>query len=67
MPNSIKATRHTSPITQAELANRVQLSVDSVKRYENGKRQPRAGELKKIADVLGVTTDELLKDNSECD
>lgn len=41
--------------TQYSLAEAVGVSVDSIRRWENGKQEPRLGELKMLARVLGVS------------
>ena len=47
-------------MTQDSLAEQAMLSRISVARYESGKIEPGAKALDRIADALGVTTDELL-------
>jgi transcriptional regulator with XRE-family HTH domain len=39
-------------ITQKDLASVLNVSIDTVRRWEQGKRDPRAGELDKIAEAL---------------
>lgn len=41
--------------TQYSLAEAVGVSVDSIRRWENGKQEPRLGELKMLARALGVS------------
>lgn len=41
--------------TQYSLAEAVGVSVDSIRRWENGKQEPRLGELQMLARVLGVS------------
>jgi transcriptional regulator with XRE-family HTH domain len=45
--------------TQDELAERVQVHTVQVSRWETGKMRPSRKTLQKIAEVLGVTADEL--------
>ena len=54
-------------ITMADLASEIGVEPLTVYRWQNGTRSPHIQMLKKIADVLGVTTDELLADKSDCD
>ena len=46
-------------MTQAELANKAQLSVKTIRRAENGDTMPELFTLEHIADALGVTLGEL--------
>lgn len=56
---TIKELRTLRGITQAELAKQVGTSQQQIGLYEKDKRTPRADVLKKIADVLGVSTEKL--------
>lgn len=56
----IREYRASIKMTQADFANRLGISGASVSAYENGTRLPSYDVLVKIADTLGVTTDELL-------
>jgi len=58
--NWIKKIRETKNITQSDLAKRVNLSVLTISRYENHLREPRASDIQKLCEVLGVTEAELL-------
>ena len=57
---TIRVLRQRLKLTQKDLALRTGLSVLTISRYENGKREPRASDIKKLCEVLGVTEDELL-------
>ena len=48
--------------TQRELAEEIGITDVSVSRYIHGERVPKATMLVKIANALGVTTDQLLSD-----
>lgn len=61
---SIKKIRELRKMTQSELAERINISTVSLSRYENGVRNPRATELSKMAEVLGCSVDELLRDDA---
>jgi len=56
----IAALRRRCGISQAELARRLQCSASAVGMYEQGRREPGADLLVKLADQFGVTTDYLL-------
>ena len=47
-----------------ELAELINVSVDTVRRWESNKQFPRADELLNLASVLKITVDELLNDSS---
>ena len=56
----IAEIRGRQNLTQENLAELARLSRISIARYESGKIEPGANALNRIADALGVTTDELL-------
>lgn len=56
----IREYRTSIRMTQSDFANRLGITGASVSAYENGTRLPSYDVLVKIADTLGVTTDELL-------
>lgn len=58
--DKIKKYRTSIKMTQAEFAERLGVTGASVSAYENGTRQPSYYILVKIANILGVTTDNLL-------
>lgn len=58
--DKIKKYRMSIKMTQAEFADRLGITGASVSAYENGTRQPSYYTLVKIANILGVTTDNLL-------
>ena len=49
-------------ITHYRLSQITNIGHDSMSLYRNGKRQPQLANLKKIADALNVSIDELLKE-----
>lgn len=57
---AIKAARRARGFTQAELSERVGMAVEAYGRLERGNTLPRADTLAALAQVLAVTTDELL-------
>ena len=56
----IKALRTEKCLTQQELANKIEVSKNSVSLYETGKKYPSLVTLCKIATVFNVSTDYLL-------
>ena len=58
--NMIKELREAKGISQVELARLINVSMHSVWRWENGKVEPRACELQKLAKVFNCKVDELL-------
>ena len=56
----IAALRRERGLSQAELAERIQVSPSALGMYEQGRREPSADTLVALARTLGVTTDFLL-------
>ena len=56
----IKALRQELGLTQEELCERAEISVDAVNRIENGTRVPTIDTLEKIAVALGSSVSDLL-------
>lgn len=56
----IKHYRNSIKITQADFAQRLGVTGASVSAYENGTRLPSYEVLVRIANILGITTDDLL-------
>ena len=46
-------------MTQAEVASELQISLQAYKHYEAGRRVPSLEMASKIADIFGITLDEL--------
>lgn len=61
----IKRRRKQSGLSQGELAERVGINPTHLSRLEGGRYQPSVEVLKKLADVLEVSTDYLLSDEEE--
>ena len=56
----LAALRKDRGFTQVELAERLGVSQNAVSEYENGKSRLSATMLRKIADTIGVSSDEIL-------
>ena len=57
--------RKRAGIKQEDLAAEVDVSIDSIRRWEGGKQEPRLSELKRLANVLGVHINELVGEDTE--
>jgi transcriptional regulator with XRE-family HTH domain len=60
---ALKKHRILAGLTQAELADRAGVSRDTVVRLERLRQPPRPRTLKKLAEVLGVSTRDLASEN----
>ena len=61
---NLVALRKNAGFTQQDLADTVNVSIDSVRRWESGKQEPRLSDLKTLASALGVTIGDLVDENS---
>lgn len=57
--------RKRAGFKQEDFADEVGVSVDTVRRWEGEKQEPRLGELRLIAKVLGTSINEIAGDNTE--
>ena len=62
--NNIKKYRKMLKLSQEDLAKKSNLYRNSIYNYENNKRQPSIENLNKIATALGVTVNDLIKNNT---
>ena len=63
MGDRIREARKHKGLTQEQLAEALDLSVESVGHIERGTRQPSMEVFKKIIEVLNVSADYLLRDS----
>lgn len=61
----IAVLRRSAGWSQSELANRLGISPSAVGMYEQGRRQPSAEGLVRLAELFGVSTDYLLTGRAE--
>lgn len=59
--HKIKILRKTRGLTQQQLADKLEIQRATISNYEIGRRSPHLKELEKIASVLGVNIDDLIK------
>ena len=57
---NLKIARERKGISQKEMAEQIGVAKSTYSLYESGNREPNVQTIKKIADVLNVTADELL-------
>ena len=62
--NNIKKYRKMLKLSQEDLAKKSNLYRNSIYNYENNKRQPSIEALNKIAAALGVTVNDLIKNDT---
>lgn len=60
LPERLTALRHERGLTQAVLADRAELNVSQLRRYEAGTSEPSLAALRRLAIALSVTTDRLV-------
>ena len=61
---SIKAARLAAHISQEQLAEKIPISASAISHYEKDRHRPSVETLEKIAEVLGVSVEELEKGNA---
>ncbi len=64
MPNNIKYLREKANITQEELANRIGVGRIHMNKMENGKKRITMARALQIANVLGVTLNDIFLQSS---
>ena len=60
MPN-LQTLRRRRFLTQKELGEQIGVTYQTIQTWESGKAQPRLRHIPRLAEVLGVPTDELLE------
>ena len=66
-PDKVVKLRKKEGLSQKELAEKVDVSIDSVRRWEQGKRTPNIAVLNKLATALNTTTEFLTEEQTEID
>ena len=62
MQSTIRAARVAAGISQCELARLMGTTPGAVSQWESGRTKPGIGRLTRLASVLSVTVEELLKE-----
>ena len=61
----IRTLRQKAGLSQELMAKRIDIALATYKRWEYGKTEPRASEIAKLCEVLGVSEAELLRGPAE--
>lgn len=61
----VRKLRDAAGLTQAELAEKLDVSRPAIGTWESGKARPRLNKLKELADLFGVTVSELMGEETE--
>lgn len=59
MNNNVRKYRERKYLTQGELADKVGVTIQTIGNIENGRNKPLVKTMRKLADELGVSVDEL--------
>lgn len=65
--SKLKTLRKKAGFTQESLAEQINVSVLTIKRWESNKNSPRVNEIKKICEALNVSEEELLSGKKQND
>ncbi len=65
--DNLKALRARKGLSQAELARRLTVSQQTVAKWETNKSTPNPSTILKLAEIFGVSTDEILGNEIEKD
>ncbi len=63
----LRSLRKRDGLTQKQVSDRLGVSRVYIVQMEQGKKIPNAAMILKIADIFGVTTDQLMRDELELD
>jgi transcriptional regulator with XRE-family HTH domain len=57
---TLQKLRELAVLTQAELAEKVEVSATTISHWETGSKRPRASNIRKLAEALGVSPQDIL-------
>jgi transcriptional regulator with XRE-family HTH domain len=63
----LRSLRQRQGLTQKQVSEMLSVSRPYVAKMERGEKMPNAPMILKIADIFGVTTDQLMRDELELD
>lgn len=61
LPNNLKYLRRRNNYDQGDLAKKLQVKQAAISAYETGRNEPTIETLIKLADLFGVTIDDLIR------
>ncbi|MEM6999041.1 MAG: helix-turn-helix transcriptional regulator [Pseudomonadota bacterium] len=64
-PNRLSSLRKERKLTQQALADKVEVHLSQIRRYESGETQPTLDVIRKLAIALSVSADMLIFDKDE--
>ena len=67
LPEKIQLLRKKSGLSQEELAEKLEVSRQSVSKWEQGQALPEMSKMLQLSEIFGVSVDYLLKDTLEAD
>lgn len=56
---TIRELRESAGMTQLQLANRVGVTPSAVYNWETGRNEPKASQLRTVAEIFGVSMDDI--------
>lgn len=65
--NKVKVLRGKLDLSRKELAEDLNISYQTLSKYETNEREPNIDTLKKLADYFNVSIDELVNRNTDLD
>jgi transcriptional regulator with XRE-family HTH domain len=60
----LRQLRETADMTQEVLAKKLNVAKQTISQYENGKREPKTEVIMEMANIFGVSVDDLLGNTS---
>lgn len=63
LAEQLKASREKKGLSQTDVANRLNITRQSISKWENGKGYPDLDNLVLLSEVYEISIDELLKEN----
>lgn len=57
---TLRQLREQAVLTQAEVAEKIGVSVTTISHWETGSKRPRVGNIRKLAETLGITPQDVL-------
>ena len=65
--SNIKRLRKSRGISASEMSDKIEVSTSTVSDWENGRKLPRSGALRALADFFGVSIEDIMSNKSVAD